>query len=38
LSTDDYGHYKHIYTAYLPETRALLKEMYDLVKTYGDDK
>ena len=35
---DDYGHLSHIYTANLPETRALLKQMYDVVKTYGDDK
>lgn len=37
-SPDDYGHYDHIYTNNLPETRALLKEMYDVVKTYGNDK
>ena len=37
-SPDDYGHYDHIYTANLPETRDLLKQMYDVVKSYGDDK
>ncbi len=38
LSPDDYGHLNHIYTANLPETKVLLKEMYDVVKSYGDDK
>ena len=35
---NDYGYLDHIYTYNLPETRAILKEFYDTIKTYGPEK
>jgi glycosidase len=35
---NDWLYYDHIYTINLPETRNILKEFYETIKSYGDDK
>ena len=40
LTTDpeDYDYLDHIYTLNQPETKDILHEFYDFIKSYGDDK
>ena len=35
---NDWLYYNHIFTVNLPETRTILKQFYDTIKEYGDDK
>ena len=34
--TDDYGYLDHIYTNNMPETRKILGEFYEIIKSYTD--
>lgn len=38
VDTDDYAYLEHIYTLDQPGTKKVLKEFYDLVKSYGEDR
>jgi len=35
---DSYGHLDHIYSFNQPETRDILKEMWETIKNVGEDK